>query len=62
MTYQSFRLLDMFMSEEELPIQITEVDCIEIDNMHFAKAGEDKILEELASDTPGSNKKHTRLW
>lgn len=43
--YQSFGLLDMFMSEKELAVEITEVDSIEIDDMNFAKTSEDKIFQ-----------------
>lgn len=55
------RLLDVFMSEEELPVQIAEVDCIEINDMYFPKASKDKVLEELAADTTCADKQNTGL-
>lgn len=33
------------MTKEELPIKITEIDCVKIDNMDLTKAGENKILQ-----------------
>lgn len=35
----------MLMSEEELPIEVAQIDGIEIDNMNFAEASEDEVLE-----------------
>ena len=34
----------MFMSEEELAIEVAKVDSIEIDDCHGAKSGANKIL------------------
>jgi len=31
-TYQSFTLLDIFFSEQKLPIEVGEIDGIEIEN------------------------------
>ena len=38
-THQSFRLLDVFLSEQELAVKIAEIDCVEVDHMDFAEAG-----------------------
>ena len=35
----------MFMAEEELAVQITEVDCVQVDDVNFAEAREDEVLE-----------------
>ena len=32
------------MSEQELPIEIAQVDCVKIDNVHLTKTSEDKVL------------------
>lgn len=39
--YQSFRLLDMLVSEEELSVEIAQVDGIEVDDVDFTKAEQD---------------------
>ena len=49
------------MSKEKLAIEITEVDCIEIDNMYLTKAGENEVLEQLASNSTSSNEQYTGL-
>ncbi len=35
----------MFVPEKELSVEIAEVDCIEVDDVDFAEAGEDEVLE-----------------
>lgn len=49
-TYQGLGLLDVLLTEEKLPIQIAQVDSIEINNVDFAKAGELEVLEQFATD------------
>lgn len=49
-TYDSFWLLDMFVSEEELAVEVAEVDCVEVDDMYFAEAGQGEVLEEFAAN------------
>jgi hypothetical protein len=51
----------MLVAEEELAIQVTEIDCIEIDDVNLAEAGEDEVFEQLAADAAGSNKEDARL-
>ena len=45
----------MLVTEEELSIQITEVDGIQIDNVDLAEAGEDKVLQKLTANSPGAD-------
>lgn len=52
----------MFMSKEELAIEVTQIDCVKVDDVNLTEAGKDKVLEELTSNTSGSDKKYTRLW
>jgi hypothetical protein len=59
--YQSFRLLDVLVPEEELSIEVRKIDSIEVDNMNFAEAGQDEILEQLAAYAAGSDHEHTGL-
>lgn len=43
-SYQGFGFPDMFVSEEELSVQIAQVDCVEVDDVNFAEAGEGEIF------------------
>ena len=40
----------MFVSEEELAIEVAEVDGVEIDDVDLAEAGQGEVLEEFAAD------------
>jgi hypothetical protein len=51
----------VFVSEEELSVQIGKIDGIEIDNVDFAIAGENKILQQLATNSTGTNHEHASL-
>lgn len=51
----------MFVPEKELAIEVAEVNCVEIDDMDFAKAGEDKVLEQFAADSASTDHEHPRL-
>lgn len=44
----------MLLSEEELPVQVAQIDGVEVDNVDFAVACEQEVLEEFAADTPSS--------
>lgn len=50
-----FWFLDVFLSEEKLAIEVGEIDGVEVDNMYFAKASEDEVFEEFATDASGAN-------
>jgi hypothetical protein len=54
-------LLDVFLSEEKLTIQIAQVDGVKVDNVDFAEAGEDKVLQQLTADPARADKKNSRL-
>lgn len=60
-THQSLWFLDVFMSEKELAVKITQVDGVKVDNMDFAEACQDEVFEELASNAAGANQQHARL-
>ena len=49
-TYDSFRLLDVFVSEEELAVEVAQVDGVEIDDVDLAEAGQSEVLEQFAAD------------
>lgn len=60
-THQSLGLLDMFVAEKELPVQIAQIDRIQIDYMDLTEAGQEEVLEELAADTTSAHEKNARL-
>jgi len=51
----------VFKTEEKLAIQIAQVDCIEIDDVDFAKPGQEEVLEQLAADAASAHEQHTGL-
>lgn len=48
--HQCLWLLDVFMPEQELAVQVAQINGIKINDMDFAEACEDKVFEELTSD------------
>ena len=58
---QSFWFLDMFLTEEELAIEVAKVDCVEIDYVYLAKAGQDEVFEDFTADSAGADKEDFRL-
>ena len=53
-THQGLGLLDVFVSEEKLSIQVTQVNGIKINNVDLAEPGHNEVFEELASDAAGA--------
>ncbi len=51
----------MFLSEEELAVQVAQIDGVKIDDVNLAKAGQDQILEQFASDPAGADEEHSCL-
>ena len=51
----------MLVTEEKLAIQVREVDCVKIDNVNLPKAGQDEVLEQLATNAASSNQENTSL-
>jgi hypothetical protein len=62
MTYQSLGLLDVLVAKQELPIEVAQINGVQIDNMDLAKAREHKILQQFASDTASAHHQHARLY
>lgn len=60
-TDQSLWFLDMFLSKEELAVQVAEIDCVKVDDVNFTEAGEDKVLQKLAANSTSTNHQHSRL-
>lgn len=51
----------MLETEEELAIQIAQINGIEVDDVNFAKAGKEEVLEQLAADATSAYEQHSRL-
>lgn len=51
-----FWFLDVFLSKEKLTVEVGEINGIEIDDMDFAEAGEDKVLEEFTTYAASADK------
>jgi hypothetical protein len=51
----------MFMSEEKLTIEVAQIDGIKIDDMDLAEACEDKVFEQLASDSTSTHHQYAGL-
>jgi hypothetical protein len=52
---EGFRLLDVLMSEQELAVEVAQVDRVKVNNVDFAKAGENEVLEQLAANATSAN-------
>lgn len=51
----------MLIAEQKLPIEVAEVDGVEVDDVDFAEAGEHKVLEQFAADATSSHHKNACL-
>jgi hypothetical protein len=60
--HQCLGFLDVFLTKEELAVEVAEVNGIKVDNMYLAKAGHDKILEQLTADTSSTNHQDPGLF
>jgi hypothetical protein len=49
------------MAKQELPVEIREIDRVEVDNVDFPEAVQDQVLEQFAADASSSNHEQTRL-
>jgi hypothetical protein len=61
-SYQRLGLFDVFVSEQKLPVEVAEVNGIEVDNVDFAEASEDKVLEKFAAYSAGADHEDARLF
>jgi hypothetical protein len=55
MTHQSLGLLDMLVAKQELPIEVAQINCVQIDDVDLAEAREDQVLQQFASDTASAH-------
>lgn len=61
LAYQRLGLLDVFVAKQELAIEVAQVNGIQVDDMNLAKASENQVLEELATDAASSYHQDARL-
>jgi hypothetical protein len=59
--YQGLGLLDVLITEQKLPVEVAQIDGIQIDNVDLPKAREDEVLEQLAADAACSHHQNARL-
>ena len=52
----------MFMTEEELSVEVAEIYGVEIDDVDFAKASEDEIFKQFAAYAACADHEHPRLF
>ena len=51
----------MFMTEEELSVQVAQIDCIQVDDVDLAKPGQDEVFQQLTADPTSADEQDTRL-
>ena len=51
----------MFVTKKELTIEVAEVDGVQINYMDLAEAGENKVLQELATNSSGTDHQNAGL-
>lgn len=61
-THQGLGFFDMLITEEELAIQIAQVNRIKVDDVDFAKAGKQEVLEQFAADATSAHEQYSRLY
>lgn len=44
MTDRGLGFLDVLMAKEKLAIEVTQVDCIKVDDVNVSKAGEHEVF------------------
>lgn len=58
---QSFGLLNVFMTEEELAIEITQINCVQINNVYFPESCKHQVFQQLTSNSSGTNEQDAGL-
>ena len=51
----------MFVTKKELTIEVAEVDGVQINYVDLAEAGENKVLQELATNSSGTDHQNAGL-
>lgn len=45
----------MLLTEEKLTVEVTEVNCVQINDVDFTEASKDKVLQKLAANSSGAD-------
>ena len=45
----------MFLTEEKLPVKVTQVDGIEVDDINLGKFRKNQVLQQFASNATSTN-------
>ena len=51
----------MLLTKEKLTVEVAEVDSVQINDVNFAEAGKDEILQELTANSASADHQNTRL-
>lgn len=43
------------MTKEKLAIKVAEVNSVDVDDVNFAEAGQNEVLEKFATDATGAD-------
>lgn len=61
-TYKRLRLLNVFVPEEELAVEVAQVDRVQVDDVDLPEAGEDEVLQKFAAYTAGAYHQNAPLF
>ena len=51
----------MLVAKQKLSVEVAEVDRVQVDDVDFAEAGQDEVLEQFASDAASAHHENARL-
>ena len=60
-SYQSLGLFNVFVSKEELSVQVRKVNGVEVDDVNFRKTSQDEVLEQLTANAASADEQNTSL-
>jgi len=60
-TYDSLRFLDVLHAKQKLSVEVAQIDRVEVHQVDLTEAHQDEVLEELASDTAGTDEEYAGL-
>ena len=55
LAYQGFQFLDVFISEEELAVEVAQVDRVEVDDVDLSEANKDEVLQQFAANASSTD-------
>lgn len=51
----------MLITKEELPVEVAEINGVQVDNVDFAEANKDEVLQELTANSSSTDHQNARL-